>query len=102
MSTCIPKAQFRCWQYRKPSTEPVPRWVVEACTIMNGGTFEIDQVEGSFTFDNDGEWLVEVPGGDIPVYACYSGAQFAATFDIVPTPAPDAGTSAPHIEGETS
>jgi hypothetical protein len=27
MTTCAPIRPFRCWQYRKDSTEPVPEWV---------------------------------------------------------------------------
>jgi hypothetical protein len=27
MTTCTPIRPFRCWQYRKDSTEPVPEWV---------------------------------------------------------------------------
>lgn len=99
MSNCIPKAPLRCWQFFKGDQSPMPRWVVEAGTIMNGGVLEIDQVEGCFTFDADGEWLVEIPGGDDPVFACFTAAQFEAAFDTVPTAA-TADTSA-QPEGET-
>jgi hypothetical protein len=27
MTTCTPIRPFRCWQYRKDSTEPVPEWI---------------------------------------------------------------------------
>jgi hypothetical protein len=34
MTTCTPIKPFRCWQYRKDSTEPVPEWVDAAYLLV--------------------------------------------------------------------
>jgi hypothetical protein len=64
MTTCTPLKPFRCWQYRKDSTEPVPEWV---------------QVR-FLKYLDDGDWCVE--DGDL-LLDFYTPAEFAERFEVI-------------------
>jgi phage/plasmid-associated DNA primase len=64
MTTCTPLKAFRCWQYRKDSTEPVPDWV---------------KSHYWFPYASDGYWFVDVGGH----FCSYSPAEFAKRFKVV-------------------
>jgi hypothetical protein len=73
MTTCTPIKPFRCWQYRKDSTEPVPEWAWGA-------------VEASATH-KQGYWLVEIrPESPVQVFRSYwyTPAEFAERFRVEP------------------
>jgi hypothetical protein len=62
VTTCTPIRPFRCWQYRKDSTEPVPEWVQTRPTMLI-----------------DGEWHVEVSED---VIEWYTPAEFQERFIV--------------------
>jgi hypothetical protein len=68
MTTCTPLKPFRCWQYRKDSTERVPKWV-EACFDSWGYR----------PLSEDGIWLVDVAPLDAAVF---TPAEFAERFRV--------------------
>jgi hypothetical protein len=65
MTTCTPLKPFRCWQYRKDSTEPVPKWVVGM------GSIHLQSREGW--------WIV---WADTLGYCWYTPAEFAERFRV--------------------
>jgi hypothetical protein len=69
MTTCTPIRPFRCWQYRKDSTEPVPEWA--------------DEYLEFYSPMNDGEWLVQCGGnGAMCGVWLYTPAEFQERFRV--------------------
>jgi hypothetical protein len=64
MTTCTPLKPFRCWQYRKDSTEPVPEWV-----------------EWHYLEPYEGQWLVDYTGRGVTL-VWYTPAEFAERFRV--------------------
>jgi hypothetical protein len=64
MTTCTPLKPFRCWQYRKDSTEPAPEWA----------RYEL------FNEVRDGWWLIESYGRR---GIWYTPAEFAERFKLL-------------------
>jgi hypothetical protein len=71
MTTCIPIRPFRCWQYRKDSTEPVPEWV---------STMRVTSSCGPIDARFDRHWFVE--HGDFGAWRWYTPTEFAERFKV--------------------
>lgn len=86
-ATCMPKKPLRCWQYRKDSDEPIPRWLVGAIeTGDKGFEFSSPRDETHCILD-DGDWIVELETADnniqdSPYLAVYAPDAFADSFEV--------------------